>query len=95
MSDEAINAAINLLRSQGYVITRPEWGPWTTSTELRRKFPHLSQGGFFKRLHSFPGDFPCEWTAKNSLRRFRTCPELLEWLGRPLEQGKRTDLTTA
>ena len=92
MNDEAINAAIDLLRANGFAVTRPEWGPWTSADELLPQFPHLNYGTLLKRVHQFAGDFPRDLTPKGSLRRFRTTPELLAWIGRPLEKGKSNDL---
>lgn len=96
MSDlnEKINEAIDLLRANGYRIERPEWGPWINATALHAQFGHLSRTAFHKRLYTFAGDFPRSCGPRGNLRRLRTTPELLAWLGQPIEPGKRNDLAT-
>lgn len=91
MSDP-INAAITLLRAQGFVITRPEWGPWLTQTDLLAEYQHLKAVALHKRLRAFRGEFPEERSGTGRLKRLRTTPELRAWLQRPVAQGQRTDL---
>lgn len=94
MSDDiTTNQAIDLLRSQGYVISRPEWGPWISNGELYSRFESLiSRTCFHKRLNSYGEEFPVKRGPKGSILRLRTTPALLEWLGRPSQPGQRTDL---
>lgn len=88
-TDEQINAAIELLRSNGFVVDRPELGPWQTPGELRAQFPGLSSSAMTIRISKFRGPFPQERGASGRLTRLRSTPELRELLSRPPAPGRK------
>lgn len=87
--DEAINAAIELLRAEGFRVDRPELGPWISPVDLWLEIGTIGYVGFVKRIHEFPG--PCARRCGESGRliELRASPELLAWLRRPAAPRRR------
>lgn len=81
-TDEEINAAIELLRGEGFTVERPEWGPWETPKALFERLDlDIGTGGFFVRLYNFPGAYPKQRGPSGRCRLLRA------WHG-----GERSDL---
>lgn len=88
-TDEEINAAIELLRGAGWRVERPNLGPWEKPIDLwKRTGTALALAGFYRRLNSFPGDYPTTPGTTGRVVRLRATPELIEWIKRPQQQGK-------
>ena len=87
--DCAINAAIDLLRSQGFVVDKEKYGPWITPKELWRQIGRFGYTGFHRRLVNYPGDYPQRLGPTGRLIELRTTPALMKWLGKSKQQGTK------
>jgi hypothetical protein len=91
MDDQTINAAIALLRSQGYSVTLPRADEWITIIDLWRKHGNgTTLAAFRDRLHH-PR---CPHYARHVGQTGRTTTlrptaALLEFLTKPSQPGKR------
>ena len=88
--NEAQNFAIDWLHRRGFMITKPALVEKYTAAELREKYaPHLSEGGFHRRLHH--PDCPlyaCEKGEQGRIIRITPTPALIRFLGLPKAPGK-------
>jgi len=88
MNDEAINAAITLLRSNGFTVRMPEGVVrWMTPKELRGE---VGSSGIWRRLHSREcPPFEARRGSTGRLVELRVTPELRAFLAQPKRPGKR------
>jgi hypothetical protein len=80
MNDDAINAAIDLLRAAGYRVSRTEEGPWTTPALVRAQFGLSSEQLSYRLGHRHAPAFSAERGPSGRLLRLRLNPALREWL---------------
>jgi len=91
MTDDQINAAIALLRSKGYSVTLPRADEWVTPVDLWRSHgAGCSLAQFRDRLHhSRCPQFQRHVGASGRMTTLRPTPQLLEFLTKPSQPGKR------
>jgi hypothetical protein len=96
--DEARNWAVDLLRAGGF---RVELAcvvePLVTPAELRRLHaPHLGGTAMCNRLTAADcPPFEARRGPSGRIIKLRASPELVAWVSRPLEAGKRHDVERA
>lgn len=88
--DQQVNEAIDLLRSQGFVVEKPNLDDWITPMDLWREIgQRLCYNGFHRRLSKFPGDYPKKHGLTGRLIELRPTPELKKWLSKSKQQGAK------
>ena len=86
-TDTEINAAITLLRSRGFTVTQPHADEWISPVDLWRKHGTGTLAAWRDRLHH--PRCPHYERKPGRLTMLRPTPELLAFLRRPAQPGKR------
>lgn len=85
-----IQVAINLLESEGYMVAKaPKYNDWITPRQYHERFPHLSNGGFNKRInHPHAPFFEKEKSGETKrMVRLRPTPALDAFMSQPVSEG--------
>lgn len=88
-TDTEINAAIDLLRANHFMVESMKCGPWITPRQLWRSIGRFGYTGFHRRLSKYPGDYPKRLGRTGRLIEMRATPELKKWLGKSKQQGTK------
>lgn len=89
-TDTEINAAITLLRSRGFTVTQPHADEWISPVDLWRKHGTGTLAAWRDRLHHprCP-HYQRRVGSSGRITMLRPTPELLAFLRRPAQPGKR------
>jgi len=90
-----MNWAIEYLRKRGFMVYLKESVEMATPAQLGRRFGLSSATIHYRLAHAQCPHTGREYGMSGRLTKLVVTSELLEWLGRPLAKGERTDLLRA